>query len=202
LHRLDGVNVDLEWDGVTTGYSDFAIELKKSLIERKKITAALPNNSQFENINSAALNAFNFINIMAYDSTGLWSLNKAERHSSFEFAKQVVDFWHKLQNVPADRLTLGVPFYGYNFTYPEVTSSAFSQILDVGTQFADQDELGKIFYNGRVTIAQKVGYAPQNTGGIMIWQLAQDSFGEYFLLDVIHEKYTALKVKTTGLCGN
>ncbi|SHM38435.1 glycosyl hydrolase family 18 protein [Flavobacterium chilense] len=203
LHHLDGVDVDLEWDAVTTGYSGFVIELKKSLTERKKIlTAALPNNSRFENINSAALNAFDFINIMAYDSTGPWSPNKAEQHSSFEFARQGVDFWHKLQNVPADKLTLGVPFYGYNFTYPTVTSSTFSQITEVGNQFADQDELGKIFYNGRPTIAQKVAYASQNTGGIMIWELAQDSFGEYSLLDVIHKKYTALKVKTTSLCGN
>lgn len=203
LHHLDGVDVDLEWDAVTSGYSGFVIELKKSITEHKKIlTAALPNNSRFENINSAALNAFDFINIMSYDSTGPWTPNNPGQHSSMSNAKEGIEFWHKLQNVPSDKITLGVPFYGYNFTYPTVTSSTFGQIVEAGTSFADQDEIGKIYYNGRQTIAQKVVYASQNTGGIMIWEIAQDSFGEYSLLEVIHKKYTGLKVKTTGLCGN
>ncbi|WP_343694731.1 glycosyl hydrolase family 18 protein [Flavobacterium sp.] len=202
-HNLDGVDVDLEWDAVTSGYSGFVVELKKGLTENKKLlTAALPNNTRFENINSSALNAFDFINIMAYDSTGPWSPTKAEQHSSFEFAKNGIDFWHKQQNVPSEKLTLGVPFYGYNFTYPEVTSSTFGQIVQAGSQFADQDEIGKIYYNGRSTISRKVEYAAENTGGIMIWELAQDSFGEYSLLDVIHKKYTNLKFKTSGMCGN
>jgi chitinase len=77
LHHLDGVDVDLEWNAVTSGYSGFVIELKKSLAERKKLlTAALPNNSRFENITQPALNAFDFINIMAYDSTGPWTPDK------------------------------------------------------------------------------------------------------------------------------
>ena len=203
LHHLDGVDVDLEWDAVTIGYSGFVLELRKSLTEHKKLlTAALPNNTRFENINSAALNAFDFINIMAYDNSGPWNPNKIEQHSSLGFAKDGIDFWHKLQNVPNEKITLGVPFYGYNFTYTNVTSSTYGQIVEAGVQFADQDELGKIFYNGRPTISQKVEFASQNTGGIMIWELAQDSFSEYSLLDVIHKKYTTLKVKTTGLCGN
>jgi len=203
LHHLDGVDVDLEWDVVTVGYSGFVIELRKSLAEHKKLlTAALPNNSRFENINSAALNAFDFINIMSYDSTGPWSPNNPGQHSSMSNAKDGIDFWHKLQNVSSDKLTLGVPFYGYNFTYPNVTSSTYGQIVESGTQFADQDELGKIYYNGSPTISQKVEFASQNTGGIMIWEIAQDSFGEYSLLDVIHKKYTKLGFKTTNLCGN
>ncbi|TDO95663.1 glycosyl hydrolase family 18 protein [Flavobacterium sp. 245] len=203
LHHLDGVDVDLEWDAVTTGYSGFVIELKKSLSEHKKLmTAALPNTTRFENISTAALNAFDFLNIMAYDSTGPWTPNNPGQHSSVDFAKNGIDFWHKQQNVPSEKLTLGVPFYGYNFTDPNVTSSTYSQIVEAGKQFAELDELGKIYYNGRPTISKKVEYAAQNTGGIMIWELAQDSFDEYSLLDVIHKKFGALKIKTTGLCGN
>jgi GH18 family chitinase len=204
LHHLDGVDVDLEWDAVTSGYSGFVIELKKSLTEHKKLlTAALPNNSRFENINSAALNAFDFLNIMSYDSTGPWMPNNPGQHSSYTNSKDGINFWHKMQSVPSEKLTLGVPFYGYNFTFSNnVTSSTYGQLVEVATQFADQDEVGLIYYNGRPTISQKVEYASENTGGIMIWELAQDSFNEYSLLEVIHKKYTALKVKTTGLCGN
>ncbi len=203
LHHLNGVDVDLEWDAVTIGYSGFVIELKKSLAEHKKImTVALPNNTRFENISQEALNAFDFLNIMAYDSTGPWTPNNPGQHSSFDFAKNGIDFWHKQQNVPSEKLTLGVPFYGYNFTYSIVTSATYSQIVEAGKQFADLDELGKIYYNGRPTISQKVEYATQNTGGIMIWELAQDSFDEYSLLEVVHNKFGSLKIKTTSLCGN
>lgn len=195
LHKLDGVDVDLEWDAVTSGYSGFVIELKKKISENKKlITAALPNNTRFENINSEALNAFDFINIMAYDFTGPWAPTKPGQHSSFEFAKEGIDFWHKLQNVPSEKLTLGVPFYGYNFTYADnVTSSTFDEIIKASAQFSEQDEVGKLYYNGRTTIAQKVEYASENTGGIMIWEIAQDSFTDYSLLDVIHTKIHRIK---------
>lgn len=203
LHRLDGVDVDLEWNAVTVGYSGFVIELKKSLFEHKKImTAALPNNTRFENISTEALNAFDFLNIMAYDSTGPWTPNNPGQHSSFDFAKNGIEFWHKQQNVPSEKLTLGVPFYGYNFTFPNVTSSTYGEIVKAGKQFAELDELGKTYYNGRPTISKKVEYAVQNTGGIMIWELAQDSFDEYSLLEVIHKKLNALKISTTQLCGN
>ena len=203
LHQLDGVDVDLEWDAVTTGYSGFVLELRKELTSKKKLlTAALPNNSRFENITQEALNAFDFLNIMSYDSTGPWTPNNSGQHSSFENAKTGIEFWNKLQHIPSEKLTLGVPFYGYNFTYPEVTSSTYGEIVAAGVQFADQDEVGKIYYNGRPTIEQKVTFASQNAGGIMIWEIAQDSFDQYSLLNVIHQTYTSLKFKTTRLCGN
>jgi len=203
LHQLDGVDVDLEWDAVTIGYSGFVLELRKELTAKKKLlTAALPNNSRFENITQEALNAFDFLNIMSYDSTGPWTPNNPGQHSFFENAKTGIEFWNKLQHIPSEKLTLGVPFYGYNFTYPEVTSSTYGEIVAAGVQFADQDEVGKIYYNGRPTIEQKVIFASQNAGGIMIWEIAQDSFDQYSLLNVIHQTYTSLKFKTTRLCGN
>lgn len=203
LHKLDGVDVDLEWDAVTSGYSGFVLELRKALTEHQKImTAALPNITRFENISGSALSAFDFINIMSYDSTGPWTPNNPGQHSSMASAREGVEFWRK-QGVPKEKLTLGVPFYGYNFTFANnVTSSTYGQMVAAGTQFADLDEIGKIYYNGRPTIAQKVEYAAENTGGTMIWEIAQDSFDEYSLLDVIHKKYNSLRIKTTNLCGN
>lgn len=203
LHKLDGVDVDLEWDAVTAGYSGFVVELKNAIKSKNKlITAALPNNTRFANINNEALNAFDFINIMAYDMTGPWAPDKPGQHSSFNDAKLGIDFWNKMQNVPKDKLTLGVPFYGYNFTDPVATSVTYGQMVAAGNQLAELDELGKIYYNGRPTIEQKVQLASETTGGIMIWEIAQDSFDQYSLLDVIHKKYTKLGFVTSDLCGN
>ncbi|PKB17612.1 glycosyl hydrolase family 18 protein [Flavobacterium sp. 5] len=202
-HHLDGVDVDLEWEAVTYGYSGFVLELRKVLTEHNKLmTAALPNNSRFENITQEALNSFDFLNIMSYDSTGPWTPDNPGQHSSYENSKIGIEFWNKLQHVSSDKLNLGVPFYGYNFTFKPVTSITYAQVIAAGTPFADLDQIGNIFYNGRPTIEQKVVYASEYTGGIMIWELGQDSFDQYSLLDVIHKKYTALKFKTTGMCGN
>lgn len=202
-NNFDGVDVDLEWDYVTKGYSDFVLELKTALNEHNKLmTAALPNNFRFENISNKALNAFDFINIMSYDSTGPWSPDKPGQHSSFENSKIGIKFWKDSQRVSKQKLTLGVPFYGYNFTYKEITGASYSNLVLVGTEFADKDELGKIYYNGRPTIRAKTELASKEVGGIMIWELGQDSFDEYSLLDVIHKKLTSLEIKTTGLCGN
>lgn len=203
VHNLDGVDVDLEWDAVTVGYSDFVIELKNALNSKNKLmTAALPNNTRFVHINDDALQAFDFINIMAYDMTGPWAPNKPGQHSSFDDAKLGIDFWNKLQSVPKDKLTLGVPFYGYDFEEEAVTSATYDQIVSAGNQFAELDEWGKTYYNGRLTIEKKVQLASETTGGIMIWEITQDSFTEYSLLDVIHKKYTQLGFTTTDLCGN
>ena len=68
--------------------------------------------------------------------------------------------------------------------------------------YADLDNVGNKYYNGRPTISAKVKHAAENIGGIMIWEIGQDSFNEFSLLSTIHENYTKYKVKTTNLCGN
>lgn len=202
-NNFDGVDVDLEWDYVTRGYSGFVLELKTALSKyNKTMTAALPNNFRFENITNQALKSFDFINIMSYDSTGPWAPENPGQHSSFENSKVGIKFWKETQGVSKQKLTLGVPFYGYNFTYKEITGVSYNDLVLAGTEFAEKDELGKIYYNGRPTIRTKVELASKEIAGIMIWELGQDSFNEYSLLDVIHKKLTSLNIKTTGLCGN
>ena len=67
---------------------------------------------------------------------------------------------------------------------------------------ADRDNVGNQYYNGRPTIRDKVKLAAETMSGIMIWELGQDSFTEYSLLETIHKKYTDYGVETTNLCGN
>lgn len=201
--NLDGVDVDLEWSHVTIGYSNFILSLKEALVkEGKMLTAALPNNTRYEHINNAALDAFDFINIMAYDATGPWNARNPGQHSSYEFAKNGINFWNITQNIDSEKLTLGVPFYGYDFTNQDVVSFTFGEMIEEGPEFANKDESGQRYYNGRPTIEKKVVLGSQRTGGIMIWELGQDSFNEFSLLNTVHKKFTELKVETTGMCGN
>lgn len=200
---LDGVDVDLEWDLVTSGYSDFILELNTALdTHNKLLTAALPATTRYSNASDAALSAFDFINIMAYDETGPWRPQDVGPHSSFQFAKEGINFWKNTVNISSDKLTLGVPFYGYDFSTSPVTSFTYGQLVQNDSNLADVDQTSLTYYNGRPTIEAKVEIAVKDVAGIMIWEIGQDSFDQYSLLSTIHEKFTELGVKTSKLCGN
>lgn len=202
-NKLDAIDFDLEWDAVTTGYSDFVIELKDSLLQHNKIlSAALPATYRYPFITNKALSVFDFINIMAYDNTGPWAPNNPGQHSSYEFAVQAINFW-KNQGINSEKLILGVPFYGYNFdNQNNVSGFSYSTMVNTNILYADIDQVGEAYYNGRPTIEKKVELAAKNVGGIMIWELAQDRFDDFSLLSAIHNKFTFLGKTTTGLCGN
>ncbi len=201
---LDGVDVDLEWSHVTSGYSDFVIELDAALdAQGKMITAALPNQTLFANINAAALDAFDFINIMSYDGTGPWNPSSPGQHSSYAFSQNGIDFWNNTVGIAGDRLNLGLPFYGYDFVNSTtVNAVTYSQMVATNTSYADIDNVGNAYYNGRPTIESKIELASNQVGGVLIWEIGQDAFNEYSLLETIHSKYTSLGVITSGLCGN
>ena len=200
-NSLDGVDVDLEWQYVTSGYSDFVIELKSALSTKgKSMTAALPGTTKFDNITEEALQTFDFINIMAYDFTGPWNPTASGQHSSYNNAVESINFW-KNTGVSKSKLTLGVPFYGYDFSNSSnVTSFTFGQMVSTNNSYSEIDNVGMKFYNGRPTIKSKVKLASEQVSGIMIWELGQDSFSDYSLLKTIHKEYNNLGFKTSGLC--
>ena len=203
-NKLDGVDVDLEWSHVTQGYSDFVIELKKELsIHGKGMTAAFASETKFSQISDQALAVFDFINIMVYDYTGSWNPSQPGQHSSYNHAERGINYWKNIVGIAGEKLTLGVPFYGYNFlNSTTVESFTYGSMVASNTSNSERDQVGNKYYNGRPTIANKVKLAAQNLSGIMIWELGQDSFTEYSLLQTIHKTYSDLGVKTTELCGN
>tara|TARA_X000000368_G_C23036246_1_gene714713 strand:+ start:1094 stop:2107 length:1014 start_codon:yes stop_codon:yes gene_type:complete len=203
-NNLDGVDVDLEWQYVTSGYSNFVINLNTELDKHSKIiSAALPGTTKYTNITADALQVFDYIHIMAYDFKGPWKPNDSGQHSSYSHAQQSINFWKNSIGVSAKKLILGVPFYGYDFTNSSnVNAFTFSSMVSLNTSYADIDNVGSKFYNGRSTIRLKVKLASQELNGIMIWELGQDSFSEYSLLKTIHKEYSNLGFTTTGLCND
>ncbi len=188
-HDYDGVDVDLEWGTVDDNYSPFVIELRDSLHARgKTISSALPAVHRYPELSDEALEAFDLINIMAYDETGPWNPNHPGPHSDYQYAVDAIAFW-KNEGVKGDRLTLGVPFYGYDFTdQNHVTAFTFGSIVEEDTLLAYTDQEGEKYYNGIPTIQRKTLYAMEQVDGIMIWELGQDAFGaleKYSLLAAI-----------------
>ncbi len=204
---LDGVDVDLEWQYVNSYYSPFVLDLKSALAAQNKLlTAALPGSHRYPEVSNAALAAFDWVNMMVYDLTGPWAPNNPGQHSPYNWAVQCIQYW-KNQGVPAARLTLGVPFYGYDFGVSPVSSFKFLTMVALDTAYAYLDQVGLRFYNGIPTIQAKTQLALKEVAGIMIWELGQDvlnpALGQYSLLkaidDVVHPLVATVEPVATSL---
>ncbi|NEQ53883.1 MAG: T9SS type A sorting domain-containing protein [Leptolyngbya sp. SIO3F4] len=198
-HNLQGVDVDLEWGTVNDDYSGFVLELKDSLNQYNLLmTAALPGTYRYPEVSDEALAAFEWVNLMVYDLTGPWQPSNPGPHSPYSFAINSIDYWLR-QGLEKERMTLGVPFYGYDFTnQSNVKSVKYSQMVEENAANAQLDKVGEIYYNGLPTITEKTMLAKNELSGIMIWELGQDHFSKYSLLRRIDETMNDFQVTATS----
>lgn len=196
---LDGVDIDLEWQYIQDWYSPFILDLKAALEPLDiPLTVALPGSYRYPEITTEALAAFDWVNMMVYDLTGPWDPSNPGQHSPYNWAVQCIQYW-KNQGVPASQLTLGVPFYGYDFGASPVTSFTYRAIVNEDPANAQLDQSGQKYWNGIPTIKAKTTLALQQVAGLMIWEIGEDAFGdnaEYSLLRAIDEVVDAA---TTGV---
>lgn len=196
-NNLDGVDIDLEWQYVESWYSPFILELKAALQPLGiPLTAALPGSYRYPQINAAALSAFDWINMMIYDLRGPWDANNPGQHSPYDWTVDCVDYW-KNQGVSGQKLTLGVPFYGYDFGVNPVASFNYRGIVNQDPANAYLDQVDQKWWNGIPTIQAKTTLALNEVAGIMIWEIGQDAFGtnqQYSLLRAIDEVVDAASV--------
>ena len=179
-NNLDGVDVDIEGNLLPTireSYNPFVVELREALHSKGKgITAALGATYIHESVTQVALNSYDFINVMVYDKTGIWRPNVIGPHSPYSFAEEAIQFWTVEKKIPAARITLGLPFYGFDFT-PPARYIDYKEIIDGKPLLAYQDSAGMRYYNGIPMIVKKTGLAKKKLGGVMIWELASDAHG-------------------------
>ncbi|WPP50359.1 glycosyl hydrolase family 18 protein [Catalinimonas niigatensis] len=192
-HNLDGVDVDIEGNLMPTvgeTYTPFVLDLKKALHSQgKAITAALPGAWLHEDMSQEALEAYDFINIMVYDDTGPWNPDKSGPHSTYEFAERSIAFWLEQKKIPAERLVLGMPFYGYDFDV--IGSKRYSEIVSANPADAYRDEIDLLYYNGLPTIVKKTQLAMEKVNGVMFWELGQDAFNDLSLLRAVDQMLKA-----------
>lgn len=188
-YQLEGADVDLEWSHVDDNYSGFVLELRDSIDAHGMLmTAALPGTYRYPQITDEAMHAYDFINLMAYDLTGSWAPDNPGPHSPYSFAEASIEYWMD-QGMEGDKLTLGLPFYGYDFTNSSnVTSFTFGSMVAEDASYAWLDQVGLRYYNGLTTIQLKTELAMDLVSGVCIWEIGQDSFDEYSLLNAVFER--------------
>lgn len=192
-YGFDGIDVDLENALINDNYAAFVSELSVALKAKGKLmTAALASwNSNL--ISDATLQLYDFINIMSYDKTGPWNVNNPGQHSPFTMVHDDFNYFHQTRKIPAEKLFIGLPFYGYGFGNGAPESMTYKDIINVHPKAENADSVtvaggGIIYYNGIPTIKQKVSFAIANkAGGVMIWQLLGDSKDSRSLLKIIND---------------
>ncbi|PKO14327.1 MAG: hypothetical protein CVU39_14920 [Chloroflexi bacterium HGW-Chloroflexi-10] len=173
-NNLDGFDFDWEFpktDADRNGYSALFSEVKAHNL---MISVALaPANK----LDPEIYRQTDRIHIMSYDHHPL--------HATLEQAMVDVHQFIEAGN-PPEKLLLGIPFYGRQIIEP-YTAMTYAEIMQQYSPDPQTDEVDGIFFNGIYTVQQKTRYARENDlGGIMIWELGQDSVEANSLLQAIY----------------
>jgi len=108
-------------------------------------------------------------------------------------AQDDFNYYNQTRKIAAEKLFIGLPFYGYGFGAGAPQSMNYKDIIATYSGSENTDAVtvaggGTIYYNGIGTIKQKVSFAIKSkAGGIMIWQLKGDSKDSKSLLKAIND---------------
>lgn len=179
-YGFDGVDMDWEHPRVDGNsakqYESLMLLLSEKLHGKGKLlTAAVLSGATVDgNIyydaaahTNVVLNAVDFINVMAYDG------GDGERHSPYSFAVNCGTYWKDTRGLPAHKVVMGMPFYA------RPSWESYGVILESVPKASDTDCVSyngmEVYYNGMDTITAKTRYAKENLGGVMVWELTQDT---------------------------
>ena len=186
--KLDCIDVDLEGNGVNQYYEAFVTELATKLhADNKEMTSAV--SSWFgDKITDKAIQAFDFMNIMAYDLHNPGGATQPLQSASIADATKEVEYWVG-RGLAKSKAVFGVPFYGYRWMGgAKGEALTYAEILAQSPMAATQDQVeiagNTVYLNSKTTIAAKAMLA-KTYGGIMVWELGQDAAGDASLLKAI-----------------
>jgi len=188
-NKLDGIDVDLEGELIDANYENFVIDLAAVLKKNNKLITAAIATVYKNQFTDKALAQFDFVNIMSYDRTGPWRPEQPGPHAPYSMAEEDLQYWLETRKMSKEKLTLGLPFYGYGFGDNAPESISYKNILREYPDSINQDQMhlngGMVYYNGLPTMRNKTELAKEKVSGVMIWQLLQDSTGAKSLLGEI-----------------
>jgi GH18 family chitinase len=186
-NQFDGVDMDWEYPNASKGndvtFGVFMKELSAELHSWHRtlsmaVTAGVYEGIIRDGINQHAIDACDFVNLMAYDGAG-WKSNPD--HSPYTLAEEVLDIWLAGKNLPKEKAVLGLPTYGKGKDAANVEKALpFKDLLKAGADInGSAFVVGGItyYYNGVPLIVKKTQLAKSRANGIMFWELGQDGSG-------------------------
>ena len=193
-NNLDGVDVDIEGNllpYIGNRYTPFVLELRNALHAKGKgITCALGAVGFHEAVTQESLEAYDFINVMVYDKTGPWRPDIVGPHAPFSYAEEAIKFWVEERKISSDRIVLGMPFYGWEFSDP-ARSKTYRNIVKENPEHAYLDQIDSLYFNGIPTIVKKTQLAKEKLNGVMFWEISQDTVHEMSLLRAVDQTLQA-----------
>jgi len=178
-HGLDGIDFDWEFpesDAQYQGYAAFLKELKTAFQPHGMlISMAL---SYDADLTRSVYQYADRIQVMSYDHPGM--------HSTYDQAVQDMNYF-VAGGFAKEKLFLGMPFYGVGFATNN-NEFTYAELMQQYHPTPDQDQVQGIYFNGIDTIQKKTCYALTNGfGGIMIWELGQDTADNSSLLRTVYQ---------------
>ncbi|MFE2616152.1 glycosyl hydrolase family 18 protein [Micromonospora chalcea] len=183
-YNLDGVDMDWEYPDPGASANNYTLlmqQLGSALHSRGKLlTAAVVSEGYYvDGVPTAVFGSVDWLNIMAYDG--------GSPHANYDWSIASVNRW-KSRGLPAAKAVLGVPFYsrpGY-YTYSALVG------MDPANANRDCTTVGgaQQCYNGVPTVKRKTQWATANAGGMMNWELSQDTTGSTSLVSAIYDTVT------------
>ncbi len=176
-NKLNGADFDWEFPQDETQFQDYILLLQEvqANFQPKGLLLSVALSPDFE-FPLAPFAVVDRIHVMSYD--------RGPRHSTYTQAVADLNTFVSA-GLPKEKLVLGVPFYGREIANTE-NAYSYADIVEKFHPMPALDEMSGIFFNGIQTIQRKTCYARQNGfGGVMIWELGQDTADSSSLLQAI-----------------
>jgi chitodextrinase len=165
-YALDFIDLDWEYPDLgasKTNFEALVAELSTALRAQGRTlsiaVAALGTHA--DAIPDSIFDNVDFLNIMAYDSGEI-------SHSSYAYAERSLGYWLG-RGLPRSKAILGVPFYS------RPNPQSYADLIQNDPANACRDTNGETYWNGIPTIRKKAQLALDSAGGIMNWELGQDT---------------------------
>lgn len=114
--NIDGIDLDLEGNFDSDGYTQLALLLRSKIKNENIILSAAVTGSPNYNGDKWTdefIHTMDYINVMIYDIRGSWNGSPIGNHSSFEDFILAAREWNK--RLSKKRIVLGTPMYGRTF---------------------------------------------------------------------------------------